>query len=154
MTSQAKFQRILMTLPLVCFAFAQETPGVLRGTWTATAGPSQAFRGAWSAEISARTPNAAQGSWTLFNESGEVTLSGTWSAKKTQAGWEGTWSARSTLGRSFSGAWDADILGTRDKTFADMLRHTLEKEIAGFWRSDRYRGNWWLKGQNAKSAAR
>lgn len=154
MNSRVKFLNIFWTLLWVCCVFAQETPGELRGTWTATAGPSQVFSGGWSAEISPRIPYAAKGSWTLFNDSGEVTLSGTWSAKKTPAGWEGTWSARSTLGGSFSGTWEADISGTGDKTFADMLRHTLETEIAGSWRSGRYRGDWWLKGQKAKSAAR
>ena len=152
MTSRVKFQSLLMTLTLVCCALAQETPGVLYGTWTATAGPSQVLRGLWSAAISARTPNTAQGSWTLLNDSGEVALSGTWSAKKTHSSWQGTWSARSAPGGSFSGTWDADISGTKDKTFVDMLSRTLEKEIAGSWLSGRHRGNWWLKGLKPKNA--
>ncbi len=154
MTTRARLQCLLMSLPLVWCVLAQETPGVLHGTWTATAGPAQVFRGSWSAEISARTPNAAQGSWTLLNDSGEVTLSGTWSAKKTHASWQGTWSASSTLSRPISGTWDADISGTKDKTFVDMLSRTREKEIAGFWQSGRNHGNWWLKGLKPKSAGR
>jgi hypothetical protein len=95
-------------------------------------------------------PNAAQGSWTLHNDSGEVTLSGTWSARKASSDWQGTWSARTAQGRTFSGTWNADISASRDKTLADMLNRTLEKEVAGSWHSGRYEGNWWLRGLKAK----
>jgi hypothetical protein len=37
----------------------------------------------------------------------------------------------------------ADLSG---KTLEDMLKQTLEKQVAGSWRSGRYQGNWWLKG--------
>jgi hypothetical protein len=63
-------------------ALAQEAGGVLYGRWTASSGPSQIFRGTWSAEISRQRRNEAQGSWTLVNDAGEVALEGTWSARK------------------------------------------------------------------------
>jgi hypothetical protein len=88
----------------------------------------------------------AGGSWTLLNESGEILLQGTWSAQKTAQGWEGTWSARPTNGQSLSGAWTADGAKLNAKSLAQMLKSTATKEVAGWWRSGRYQGNWWLKG--------
>ena len=131
-------------------ALAQEAGSVLYGSWTATAGPSQIFRGTWSAETSRRNPNEAQGSWTLVNDSGEVVLQGTWSARKTGSRWQGTWRARTTQGQSFSGSWESNLPEPTDQTFAALLKRTIEKEVAGSWQSGGYRGNWWLKGLNAK----
>src|SRR5215472_4479462 len=108
MTSH-KFQRLFVILLLANCALAQEVAPVRYGTWTATAGSSQVFRGSWSAETLPRNPNEAQGSWALFNESGDVMLQGTWSAKKVGPHWHGTWRARTAQGQSFSGVWDADL---------------------------------------------
>ena len=68
---------LLIVLLFTQCALAQEPGSVLYGSWTATAGPSQIFRGTWSAETSRRIPNEAQGSWTLVDDSGEVVLQGT-----------------------------------------------------------------------------
>jgi hypothetical protein len=35
---------------------------------------------------------------------------------------------------------------TEGKTFEDMLKQTLEKQVTGSWRSGRMQGNWWLMG--------
>lgn len=134
------------TLFLASCALAQPAPPVFRGGWTATTGPTQVLRGRWSAQALPRTPNAAQGSWTLLSDANQIVLEGTWSAQKTAAGWQGTWTARAADGRSFSGAWKADIAGLRGKTLEEMLKWTAERQIAGSWRSGRYRGNWWLRG--------
>ena len=132
----------------------QESSGVLYGRWTATAGPSQIFRGTWSAEISPRNANEAQGSWTLVNDSGEVTLEGTWSARKTGSHWTGSWRARTSHGRLFSGSWDAHLPDSNNQTFGNLLKRTIEKEVSGFWQSGRYQGNWWLTELEEKKATR
>jgi hypothetical protein len=132
----------------------QGSSGVLYGRWTATAGPSQIFRGTWSAEISPRNANEAQGSWTLVNDSGEVTLEGTWLARKTGSHWRGTWRARTSHGRLFSGSWDAHLPDSKNQTFADLLKRTVEEEVAGFWQSGGYQGNWWLTGLKEKKGTR
>jgi len=146
---------VLLALCGLCTpcAAAQETGLVLRGTWTATAG-SQTFRGSWGAGISRSNPNSAEGYWTLVNESDERVMDGTWTARKTGTRWRGTWTARITRGRAFSGVWDADISDTKAKTFTDMLRRTIEKEIAGSWQSGRYGGNWWLRGARTNEGTR
>lgn len=95
---------------------------------------------------SLRNPNAARGSWTLFNNADEVLLEGMWSAQKTGQGWLGTWTARSNKGQSFSGAWTADLANLSPESFAEMLKRTATKEVARWWRSGRHEGNWWLKG--------
>jgi len=82
---------------------------IFRGSWTASAGPTQIFRGAWSAETSAHNSNSAVGSWTLTNDANEIILEGTWSAQKAAEGWQGTWTARTRNGRSLSGTWNADL---------------------------------------------
>ena len=125
---------------------AQQAPFAFHGRWTATAGPSQVFRGTWAAQVVPDTPNAAQGAWTLLSETGEVRLQGTWSALKVRSRWQGTWTARTLQGQSFSGTWNADITELSRKTLQQMLEWTAEKEVAGAWRSGRYQGNWWLKG--------
>jgi len=126
---------------------------VLFGTWTATAGP-QIFRGSWSAETSPRNPNEALGSWTLVNDFGEIVLQGTWLARNTASRWHGTWKAKTSKGQSFSGSWEADLPDSKDQTFALLLKRTVEKEVAGFWQSRGYEGNWWLKGLKAKNRSR
>ncbi len=137
----------LATALLVCScALAQQAPSELRGTWTATVGASQTFRGTWTAQASPRSPNLAQGSWTLLSGTDEVVLEGKWSARKTGRGWQGTWTARVLHGGTYSGAWETGGAGLSGKTFADLLTRTVKKEVAGSWRSGRYQGNWWLQG--------
>lgn len=98
-------------------------------------------------------PNSAQGYWTLVNDAGERMMQGTWSAQKIAGRWQGNWAARTGQGGSFAGTWDADMAGTQDKTFADMVTRTMEKEVAGSWRSGRYSGSWWLKGLKPRGGA-
>jgi hypothetical protein len=123
---------------------------VLAGTWIATAGPTQVFRGAWSGQTSPQTPNTALGSWALFNEASEIVLEGTWSMRKTGQGWQGSWTARTSKGQSFSGTWGADLANFSGKTIEQMLESTVEKQVAGSWISGRRQGNWWLKGSRQR----
>jgi hypothetical protein len=136
---------LIFGLILSSGALAQDASPVLDGSWTATAGPNQIFRGAWSAQSSPNNPNAARGSWTLLNDAGEILLQGTWSAQKTAQRWQGTWTARPAKGQSLSGTWTADAANLNAKSLAEMLKETATKEIAGSWQSGRYQGNWWLK---------
>ncbi len=147
------FARCVMTMKkwcltltlLVSCAVAQQAPSALQGSWIATAGPNRYLRGRWSAQILPATRNAANGSWTLFNESSQIVLEGTWSGRKSASGWEGTWSARIQKGRTVSGTWNAAMADFHGKTFEDMLKQTAEKQIGGSWRSGRAQGNWWLQ---------
>ena len=131
-------------------ALAQQVSPALLGSWTATAGPNQIFRGTWSAQTSLHNANRALGSWTLVNDAGDVLLEGTWSAQKTGQHWQGTWTARTTKGGSFSGTWNADAASLNVQSFAEMLKSTAAKEVAGSWRSGHYQGNWSLKGSQNK----
>jgi hypothetical protein len=140
---------LAMTLLLSVSALAQPTPA-LQGSWTASAGPNQGFRGTWSAVVLPGTRNAGRGSWTLLNAGNQIVLRGQWSAQKTARGWHGTWSARilagrSSPGRSFSGAWQAEMTGAENQTLAEMLQRAVEKQIAGSWRSGPRAGTWSLK---------
>ncbi len=125
-------------------AMAQKASSVFRGTWKATADPTQILRGTWSGQTLAHSPNTAWGSWTLLNEASEIFLRGTWSAQKVRQGWQGSWTARTPNGRSLSGAWTGDLQDFSVKTFQEMLERTAATEVAGSWRSGRKRGNWWL----------
>jgi hypothetical protein len=137
---------LILGLILSFCALAQEASPVLTGSWTATVSPAQVFRGTWSAQSSSPNPNAARGSWTLLSDAGDILLAGTWSVRKTGQGWEGTWTARPAKGQLLSGTWTADPTNLNAKSFAEMLKGTATKEVAGWWRSGRYEGNWWLKG--------
>ena len=134
-------------------SLAQQPLPPLQGTWTATVGKSQVFRGAWTAALDLRNPNRAQGFWTLRNDLHEIAASGSWSARRIGTRWHGSWTAHTENGQSFSGSWDADVTDAKIKTFADMLRAAFEKTVAGFWQSGRVGGNWWLDGERPKSAA-
>jgi hypothetical protein len=141
----------VFSILLVSYALAQESRPVLRGVWSATAGASATFRGRWSAEIDA--PDAASGSWTILDDSNRIVLEGTWSARRVSAPakltvphWHGTWRARARAGRALSGTWQADLAGFSGKTFEDMLKRTLERQVSGSWHSGRTLGDWWLQG--------
>ena len=134
-------------------SLAQQPLPPLQGTWTATVGKSQVFRGAWTAALDPRNPSAAEGFWTLRNDLHEVVASGSWSARKTGTRWHGSWTARAENGQSYSGAWDAAVTDAKLKTFAGLLAATIEKEASGFWQSGRVGGNWWLDGEKPRSAA-
>jgi hypothetical protein len=148
--SNSSRRTIAIAALLTWCAFAQAPP-VLHGTWTATAGPTQVYRGSWSAQPLPDNPNAVRGSWTLVNGVNQVVLEGTWSAEKSVGGWQGTWSARiltrpSSPGRLVSGTWQATTGDSSGKTLAEMLQHTMQRQVTGSWRSGRLAGNWSLRG--------
>jgi hypothetical protein len=152
---------VIAAILLTCCASAQQPapPPALRGAWAATAGPKQVYRGSWSAQVLTQTANRAQGSWALLNATNQIVLEGTWSAGKSARGWDGTWSARVVTrqsgsgraasgrsGQAFSGTWQAAAADSKNKTLADMLQSTLEKQVSGSWQSGRQSGNWSLRG--------
>jgi hypothetical protein len=137
--------RLFAALLMASCALGQEASSGRHGSWAAAAGTNQIFRGTWTGGTLPGKPNIAQGSWTLISDTGETTLEGTWSAAKSSVAWQGTWTARTVQGRTFSGTWRADLADFKGKTFEEMLELTAQKEVAGWWRSGRYQGNWWLK---------
>lgn len=145
---------LVLALLFASSAVAQKPSPVFAGTWIATAGPTQVFRGRWSGQAVATNQNVAQGSWTLWNEAGEVQLQGTWSARKTAQGWQGTWTAQTVNGPAFSGTWNADLADFGGKTLGEMLERTTAKEVAGSWRRGQDQGNWWLKGLQPRGGSR
>ena len=120
----------------------------LRGSWRATAG-TRVLQGTWTASIDPKTPNVAQGTWTLI-EANRVRLQGTWAAEKLRAGWRGTWSARVASGRvgspPMTGTWQADIKDASLKTLVDMLQRTAQAQVDGTWRRGQMTGTWSLVG--------
>jgi hypothetical protein len=145
-----KLLSFVFGLILCSCALAQQASPVLLGSWTATAGPNQIFRGTWSAQTSLHNANRALGSWTLLNEAGDVLLEGTWSAQKTGKGWQGTWTAHPMKGQLLSGTWTADAASLNAESLAEMLKSTAMKEVTGSWRNGRYQGNWSLTGPQTK----
>lgn len=136
---------------LASFAAAQERPPhpdavTWHGIWMATAGPTHSFRGRWWASLLPATHNAANGSWTLLSDTNQILLEGTWSTKKSPQGWQGTWSARVNGGAPFSGTWTSNVSDITAKTFEDLLKATINKQVGGFWQKGRMQGNWWLRG--------
>ena len=120
----------------------------LRGSWRVTAG-SRVLQGTWTAAIDPKTPNVAQGTWTLI-EANRVRLQGTWAAEKVRAGWRGTWSARVASGRvgspPMTGTWQADIKDASLKTLVDMLQRTAQAQVDGTSGRGRVTGTWSLVG--------
>jgi hypothetical protein len=118
---------------------------MLSGGWAAVAG-KRPFQGAWQAELTVETPDAASGTWTMVDDKGNPVMQGTWSANKGK-GWQGAWSARiAPAGNVVSGTWRADPSTVKGcKTFADMLEQGSQTQIAGTWRAGKARGTWWLR---------
>jgi hypothetical protein len=118
----------------------------LRGSWRATAG-TRVLQGTWTADVNPKTPNLAQGSWTVI-EGNRVLLQGTWAAEKQRAGWRGAWSALVAPARPGSppmtGTWSANVKDSSLDTLSDMLQRTAQGQIDGAWRSGRMTGNWSL----------
>jgi hypothetical protein len=137
---------------LICSCVAAQEPPAKpnehnwHGAWMATAGPAHSFRGRWWANLLPATHNAANGSWTLLSDTNQILLEGTWSARKSSRGWQGTWSARVGQGQTFSGTWECDAPDLDDKTFEDLLKRTMEKQVSGSWQRGRMQGGWWLQG--------
>ena len=150
--SAIRMLALMAALALGSGALSQEAP-VFQGRWTATAG-TRTLRGAWSGQALPGRTDAAHGSWTLENDTGIMLMQGTWSAEKSRRGWQGTWAARIAQSRTYNGTWSAYMSGTNAKTFADMLNATLDKEIAGLWRSGGSEGGWWLKSTSPKDRPR
>jgi hypothetical protein len=131
----------------------QEATVTLQGGWTASSG-TRTFRGTWSAEVQSKTPDTAQGSWTLLDAGNRIIMKGTWAAQKSARGWSGTWSARvvtqtpkgSSAGNPISGSWRADMDPDRRGTLLEMLQRTMENSASGTWRSGPYSGKWALSG--------
>jgi hypothetical protein len=136
---------LLALLLLASCAMAQEAHPALQGSWYAGVREAVDFRGHWSAIVN--SPKAASGTWTLLDTGDQVRMQGTWSARKSLPGWQGTWTARVGKGRPLPGTWEANLQSFAGKTFEDMLRHTLEKQVSGAWRSGRYAGYWVLQGR-------
>jgi hypothetical protein len=142
--------RVAAAVLIASHAFAQEAPA-LHGTWSATVGPTRAYRGSWSAQVARDRSNAVRGAWVLVNDLNQKVMEGTWSAEKSPSGWQGSWSARaltrpSSLGPPVSGTWRAAIDDASSATLIEMLQQTVKKQIAGSWRSGQLTGNWSLRG--------
>jgi hypothetical protein len=130
--------------------WSQNAPVVYQGSWTASAGGDQYLRGTWSGQMTGTNRNAAQGSWTLVIDSGDILMQGTWAARKTAQVWEGTWTARIANGGSLSGSWSADLKASDGKSLEEMLARTMQKQVASGWQSGRRQGYWWLDGTGGK----
>jgi hypothetical protein len=136
---------VTLVLVTVIAAEAQSTLQ-LRGSWRATAG-TRVFQGTWTADVDPKTPNLAQGSWTLI-EGSRVLLRGTWAAEKERAGWRGAWSALVASARPgappMTGTWQANVKDSTVDTLSDMLERVAQAQIDGTWRSGRMAGSWSL----------
>lgn len=139
---------LLITIFFAAAAIAVSSQSTvqLRGSWRATAG-TRIFQGTWTADINPKTPNLAQGSWTLI-EGNRVLLGGTWAAEKERAGWRGAWSAlvapASPGAPPMTGTWQANVKDSAGDTLSDMLQRVAQAQIDGTWRSGRMAGGWSL----------
>ena len=142
--------RPVVVVLIVCGAVsaATQSRAQLRGGWSATAG-ARVLQGTWTADVDPKTPNLAQGSWTLI-EGNRVVLQGTWAAEKERAAWRGTWSALVASGRAgaqpITGTWQANVKDSTVKTLGEMLQRTTQAQIDGTWRRGPASGAWSLVG--------
>src|SRR5262245_15938484 len=102
---------LLLTIVVTVGEAASQSTVQLRGSWRATSG-ERVFQGTWTADVNPKTPNLAQGSWTVI-EGNRVVLRGTWAAEKQRAVWRGSWSALMASAPAGSppitGTWQANV---------------------------------------------
>jgi hypothetical protein len=130
----------------LCTALIAQEPSIIKGEWTATAGPARVYRGKWIGQALPGQPDALHGSWTLSDQTGKAILSGTWSARKAGRELQGSWAAQDQYGRSVSGTWRAAVPELAGLSLQQMLELSLERTISGTWRSGRLSGYWWITG--------
>lgn len=140
-----KIRVLLAALFISTCAFGQEPARVFHGTWILTIGKAKILHGKWSGGTLPRHPNYAVGTWTV-ETTGQVTLEGTWRAKKGEHGWEGFWTGRTAQGQSLAGTWGTSFEHWHGKTLQDMLKRTLVEQVSGWWRTVHEQGEWWLRG--------
>ncbi|HEU5258352.1 MAG TPA: hypothetical protein VFU28_20335 [Vicinamibacterales bacterium] len=137
---------LVVTIAFAAAEAAAQSTLQLRGSWRATAG-TRIFQGTWTADANPKTPNLAQGSWTLI-EGTRVLLRGTWAAEKERAGWRGAWSALVASAPPgappMTGTWQANVKDSAGDTLSDMLERVAQAQIDGTWRSGRMAGSWSL----------
>ena len=137
---------LVVTIAFAAAEAAAQSTLQLRGSWRATAG-TRIFQGTWTADANPKTPNLAQGSWTLI-EGNRVLLRGTWAAEKERAGWRGAWSALVASAPPgvppMTGTWQANVKDSPGDTLSDMLERVAQAQIDGTWRSGRMAGSWSL----------
>jgi len=144
----------LTTTVLLAFGVLAQPPSpLLSGSWIATAARDQVYRGQWSGQLLPGRPDAAQGSWLVLSDASRIVQQGTWAAEKSKQGWRGQWSARMATGQPsgtvLSGTWQTTADSTT-ATLSELLQQTLQRQVAGSWRSGQRAGNWWLKGLPSK----
>src|SRR5262245_14332423 len=150
LTAMTRIQPVVLLVMFVAasVAAATQSRAQLRGSWRATAG-ARVFQGTWTADLDPKTPNLAQGSWTLI-EANRVVLQGTWAAEKERTGWRGAWSALVASGRAgaqpITGTWQASVKDSTLKTFTDLLQRTAQAQVDGTWRRGPASGTWSLAG--------
>jgi len=143
-------QTALAAFVFATVTVAQSPSTAIRGSWSATAGPSQVFQDTWTAEPGSGDPDAAQGTWTLMNRSNQIVAQGTWSAVKTARVWSGSWRARvltksGATSRLLSGNWRTQIGDADVRTLQELLHKTLSDVVNGTWGSGRLAGAWSLR---------
>lgn len=140
----------ILALLVATAAWARRPVTRLSGHWTITIGPAEVLRGTWTAQISARKPNRAQGYWRLLSENGEILSEGKWWVRKNSHGWHGTWKVRNGDSQPINGVWHANISSSTTSTFAEVLKSTASKILTGNWQRPGYAGNWWVRGPSRR----
>ena len=135
---------LLFTIAVAVIEGASQSTLQLRGSWRATAG-ARIFQGTWTATLDPKTPNLAQGSWTVI-EGSRILLQGTWAAEKQRTVWRGSWSALVASAPAGSppitGTWQANVKDSSIDTLTQMLQRTAQAQIDGTWRSGGMSGSW------------
>jgi hypothetical protein len=137
---------LLLTLSLAAADVAAQSTLQLRGSWRATAG-ARIFQGTWDATLDPKTPNLAQGSWTVI-EGNRILLQGTWAAERQRTVWRGSWSALMASvpagSPPITGTWQANVKDSSIDTLTQMLQRTAQAQIDGTWRRGAMSGSWSL----------
>jgi hypothetical protein len=114
-------------------------------TWSAQTDTGQVLEGNWTIDPAASTDKAS-GTWTLGENSGNVTLRGTWSAQKFSTGWSGTWRAGvQGQPREFTGSWTADFPQARETSIGELFVTAARDAIRGIWSAGNDSGNWTIR---------
>ncbi|HWP60798.1 MAG TPA: hypothetical protein VNL14_23085 [Candidatus Acidoferrales bacterium] len=122
--------------------FKENIPSGPIYTWSAVTSAGRTFAGTFTADADPAT-GTVSGIWTLRDSAGKNVMGGSWSANKTEKGWNGAWSAR-VLGskNEYSGTWTTSHRFPTGASFADLFEAAAKEVIGGEWLATGNSGSW------------
>lgn len=126
---------------LAALAFQAPAPRTWSGKWVASSSGRQ-LGGTWTA-VDYGDELESGGRWEVLDQNGRPVLSGTWNARKREAGWDGSWVARGLKGGRWEGLWAARLRISPKLPLVEMFKQARKAPVTGTWTDSAGRRGAW-----------